>query len=66
VTINGQAVQDVRIDDKTGLAKPGTRVMGDSGSIALQCSAELATSNFEKAKFKNCGPRRDDASWCVT
>jgi hypothetical protein len=36
LTINGQAVQDVRFDERLVLSKSGTRVMGDSGRIALQ------------------------------
>jgi hypothetical protein len=36
LTINGQAEQDVRFDERPGPAKSGTRVMGDSGRIALQ------------------------------
>jgi 3-keto-disaccharide hydrolase len=36
LTINGQAVQDVRFDERPVLSKSGTRVMGDSGRIALQ------------------------------
>jgi Domain of Unknown Function (DUF1080) len=36
LTFNGQAVQDVRFDEHPD-SKNGTRVMGDSGGIGLQC-----------------------------